>query len=463
MKRLIPARLRRESRAIARTVSHGRRIALWPHRMATTYVAHYGTKVVGKTALHLTAIVVALSIGSAMPAAAQSSPQDSSGRAQELSSERDTKAQRLEAPKRSLIERALTWYDNNEARLQWRAIHFSGGSFPQGAGFGYGIGIKEDAMGSPVVDEHQANRIDGAMFAARTIRGYQRISARMDVRNISGKPLDAIVRWQDYELPQEDFYGLGGSTTTAQRTNYRLDGNEFGAGLSWRPTQALSIGADVSHLTPVIGAGTDPLYASIEARFTESEAPGLTDLPRFMRGDARIGLDWRDSETHPRRGGQYQATLSQFSGIDDASFDFRRLDVSVQQILPLPNRYRRIELRAAAALTDAIGDSQVPFIYQPTLGGVSTLRGYPGSRFRDQNAVWASAEYQWEAWWALDGAFFIDAGQVASDRSDFRIREFDVTYGFGFRLHGNENFIARLDLAYGREGFHPILGFKYGF
>ena len=431
--------------------------------MATTHVAQHGTKVVGKTALHLTAIVVALSIGSAMPAAAQSSPQDFSGRAQELSAERETKAQRLEAPKRSLIERALSWYDNNEAKLRWRAIHFTGGSFSQGAGFGYGIGITEEAMGSPVVAEDQPNRIDGAMFAARSIRGYQRLSARMDVRNISGKPFDAILRWQDYELPQEDFYGLGADSTTEQRTNYRLNGNEFGAGMSWRPSRALSIGADISHLTPVVGPGTDPLYASTDARFTEADAPGMTDLPRFGRADVSIGVDWRDSETHPRRGGQYKATMSQFSGIHDASFDFRRMDVSVQQIVPLPNRYRRIELRAAAAFTDAIGDAQVPFIYQPTLGGVSTLRGYSGHRFRDQNAVWASAEYQWEAWWALDGAFFIDAGQVARDRSDFRIGEFDVTYGFGFRLHGNENFIARLDLAYGREGFHPILGFKYGF
>jgi hypothetical protein len=39
----------------------------------------------------------------------------------------------------------------------------------------------------------------------------------------------------------------------------------------------------------------------------------------------------------------------------------------------------------------------------------------------------------------------------------------DITYGIGFRLHGNENFIARLDLARSREGFLPILGFKYGF
>ena len=112
----------------------------------------------------------------------------------------------------------------------------------------------------------------------------------------------------------------------------------------------------------------------------------------------------------------------------------------------------------AAAFTHPGGDRQVPFIHQPAIGGAQTLRGYSDARFRDQNALWASAEYQWEAWWALDGAFFVDAGQVAAERSDFNLTALDVTYGIGFRLHGNDNFIARLDLAYGREGFHPSSG-----
>jgi hypothetical protein len=431
--------------------------------MTTTHVAHHHTKVVGKTALLITTIVVALSIGSATSAAAQSSTTDTTGRAQELSAERADKAQRVHPPRRSLVERALSWYDNNEAKLQWRFAHFSGGSFPQGAGFAYGIGVTEKAMGAAIVDDDAPNRIDGSAFAARSIRGYQRASARIDIRNAAGRPLDAVVRWQDYELPQEDFYGLGSGTAKEQRTNYRLDGNEFGAGLSWRATRQLSMGGEVSHLAPVIGRGTDARYASTDAVFTEAQAPGMSDLPRFARGDVNIGFDSRNSATHPRRGGKYRATLSQFTGINDGSFDFRRLDASAQQFIPIAGEYSRIEVRAAAAFTEAARGAQVPFIYQPTLGGLSTMRGYSEYRFRDQNAVWASAEYQWQAWWALDAAFFVDAGQVAAARSDFRISEFDVTYGVGFRLHGTERFLARLDLAYSREGFHPIVGFKYGF
>ena len=46
---------------------------------------------------------------------------------------------------------------------------------------------------------------------------------------------------------------------------------------------------------------------------------------------------------------------------------------------------------------------------------------------------------------------------------DFAMRSFVTNYGIGLRLHSNSKFLARLDLAYGREGFRPLLGFKYGF
>jgi hypothetical protein len=388
---------------------------------------------------------------------------DEGGRARELATERETKAQRLEPPRRSVVERALGWYDEHGLKLGWRALHFTAGQFPKGAGFGYGIAVAERGMGSPVVDPDAPNRIDGSLTAARTVRGYQQFAARMDMLNVNGGPADLFVSWQQYQLPQEDFYGLGAGSAATSRTDYRLDGTDVAGGFTWRPAASLALTGELSFLTPFIGEGTDARYASTQSVFSDADAPGLSDLPSFVRTAVTAGYDWRDSRTHPRRGGNYQATFARFMGVNDQQHDFDRLDISAQQIIPLPNRYRRIELRAGAALSQAADGAEVPFIYQPVIGGLQTLRGYSESRFRDRNALWAAAEYQWEAWWALDGAFFIDAGQVAPARSAFTIREFDVTYGFGFRLHGNENFLARLDLAYGREGFHPIVEFKYGF
>ena len=75
-----------------------------------------------------------------------------------------------------------------------------------------------------------------------------------------------------------------------------------------------------------------------------------------------------------------------------------------------------LALRAIGAFTDADGGQSVPFYLQPTLGGHRDLRGFRESRFRDQNTLLLGAEYRWQAWWALDGALFVDAGTVAPTR-----------------------------------------------
>jgi outer membrane protein assembly factor BamA len=146
-----------------------------------------------------------------------------------------------------------------------------------------------------------------------------------------------------------------------------------------------------------------------------------------------------------------------------SAFSFRHIAVDLQQYVPLPNRYRTVALRAAAVLTDPRDGQQVPFYYQPTLGGSQALRGFREFRFRDRNSLLLTAEYRWEASWLLDGALFVDAGKVAFHRRDLDLRDLDVSYGLGFRVHSNDAFVARLDLAFSREGFIPLLRFEHVF
>jgi hypothetical protein len=414
----------------------------------------------------MNARLITLTLTLAMIGAASAGAQEARGdqadsRAQNAIDQRNDKRETITPPRRSAVERALYWYDVNGAKAQWRFVHLSGGSFPGGAGFGYGVGATKQAVGSKIVDPAAPNRVDVDFAAARTVRGYQRVSARIDFLNLLGAPIDFTVRGQDYRLTQEDFYGIGQHSLEADRTNYRHDGQEYEAALTWRPLQAWHFGGAVFYLNPQIKPGNDRAYPPTQLTF--HDVPGLSGLPAFIRGDASASFDWRDSATHPRRGGEYRATLSQYAGIDNAAFDFRRLDVGVQQIIPLFDRYRRVELRGGLTLTDASADASVPFIYQPVLGGSATLRSFHGMRFRDQNAVWGRAEYQWESWWAMDTALFIDAGQVASTRTGFAADDVAYSYGIGFRVHSNSKFLARLDLAYGREGVLPSFGFKYGF
>ncbi len=419
----------------------------WARRMTRTHLERIIT------------IVLVLSIGSA--ASAQS--QDDASRAKVLSTARDQKAETVTPPARSLTERVLYWYDNRDSSLSWNGLHMNLGNFSGGAGFAAGIGFTRRAIGSPFVDPQQANRVDVDLSAGRSLLGYQRLSARVDVLNVASAPINIALSWRDDEMPQEDFYGLGQDSSKSNHVSYRHDTTDVTAAIDWRPFRRVIIGGAVAHLAPTLGRGTDRRVPSIEATFDPSTAPGLGGLPEFIRAGARLGFDWRDSASHPRRGGNYQVTASRFDGQGGDRTDFRRVDIQLQQLVPLGNRYRRLELRAQAALTDADSLARIPVIYMPYVGGPETLRGFANTRFRDHQAVSMSAEYQWEAWWALDAAVFVDAGQVGHTVGDFALRSFVTNYGIGLRLHSNSKFLARLDLAYGREGFRPLLGFKYGF
>ena len=96
-------------------------------------------------------------------------------------------------------------------------------------------------------------------------------------------------------------------------------------------------------------------------------------------------------------------------------------------------------------------------------GASRRWRGFREFRFRDRNSLLFTAEYRWEAWWALDPALFVDAGKVASRRNDLDLSDLEVSYGIGFRVHSTNSFIMRFDLAKSREGFMPFLRFDHVF
>ena len=129
--------------------------------------------------------------------------------------------------------------------------------------------------------------------------------------------------------------------------------------------------------------------------------------------------------------------------------------------MPLPSRYRVLALRAEGVFTNADSGQACPSTCSRRSAAhrAARLPRVPLPR-REQPA---RAEYRWEAWWALDGALFVDAGTVAPTRSDLTLRDIEVAYGIGFRFHSNSAFVARLDLAFSREGFIPLLRFEHVF
>ena len=407
------------------------------------------------------AAVLALGASSAL---AQTTEEPST-RAGLMQTARETMAREPVKPRRSAIEKGLHWYDNQYLLALpsrgWNGIHLAGGGFPAGAGLKFGIGY-DKALGSSDPDPLTANRLDLTTRAAYSTRGYARVGGGVNARNLGGSRVDLGVSGQFYEFPQEDFFGLGMDSLEGNRTNYLLDALEGGVTVRWNPAQ-FQFGGGVSYFGPRIGKGTDSRYLSTEEVFSPATAPGLGTETDYLKADVSAAFDWRDNPLHPRAGGRYGIGITNFEDRDLGRYDFYRVDFSLQQYVPLPDRYRVVALRAEGVFTGAESGQSVPFYLQPTLGGASLLRGFRESRFRDQNTVHVGAEYRWEAWWALDAALFVDAGVVGPTRRSLSLAEAEVGYGVGLRFHSNRAFVGRLDLAFSREGFVPLLRFEHVF
>jgi len=275
--------------------------------------------------------------------------------------------------------------------------------------------------------------------------------------------LDITVGAQKYEFPQEDFFGFGASSRESNRTDYLLKSAEVGADLRWTPRRPLVFSAGLWHLRPETGDGTDARFPSSGDVFEVASMPGYGVDAEFLRTDVGVALDLRDNPAHPHAGGRYAVRLASYRPQDSSALDFRRVEIDLQHYVPIPNRYRTLAFRASAVFTDPGSGDEVPFYYLPTLGGAQALRGFREFRFRDRHSMLVSAEYRWEAWWMLDGAFFVDVGEVAPSRRDFTLSNVETSYGVGFRLHSNKAFVSRLDLAFSREGFIPLLRFEHAF
>ena len=401
----------------------------------------------------------------AASAAAQTPTEPPVTRASVLEGARQELTPQSKPPERSRLEKWLYWYDNQYVLAKllagWKGIHIAGGDFPAGAGIKFGVGF-DKGLRSNDSDPTLPNRLDVTARAAYSTRGYARLGAGIAARNLGGSRVSVEGFGQLYEFPQEDFFGFGPDSLESARTNYLLDATEAGAAVSWKPS-LFDISAAAAYFGPRVGRGTDGRFPSTDEQYTAAAVPGLGTETDFLRTELAAAFDWRDNPSLPRTGGRYAVSAAYFDDRDLGMFDFRRMDVALQQYLPLPNRYRRLALRAEGVFTDADAGRSVPFYLQPTLGGASDLRGFREFRFRDQNTLLVGAEYQWEAWWALDPAFFVDAGTVAPSRRQLSLGAMDVTYGVGFRFHSNRALVGRLDLAFSREGFIPLLRFDHVF
>ncbi len=132
------------------------------------------------------------------------------------------------------------------------------------------------------------------------------------------------------------------------------------------------------------------------------------------------------------------------------------------QAIPHTERHV-VAVRALIEAIESPAGTIVPFYFLPRLGGGTTLRAYPTSRWTDRNALAFNTEYRWLMTNRMQLIALADLGDVASSFSALRPSKFHVSTGGGVRYHIAGTFLAGVDAAHGSEGWTVIARMGHAF
>jgi len=384
--------------------------------------------------------------------------QDATTRAETLQREREEKALNLAPPQQSRLERVLI--DLESGRIFERILNPAEGLYPKignittGSGFSFGPGYRYPRWFD--------GQLEFSSFVAASFSHYWMIDARLQAPRLAGGRVGVGVHGQRYDFPKEDFFGLGPDSSRDDEVIYGLRNTVVGGFGTLRPMPWLNLTATVDYVNPDIDAIREE--DSLLRVFSPADAPGVLVQPDFYRYSAAVDVNRRVPLGNPRRGGRYAVTYYRYDDTERDLFSFNRVDVDLQHYIPLVRDRRVLALHARAVMTDADAGAEVPFYFQPTLGGPDDLRGFRHFRFRDRNTLLFQAEYRWEIFTAVDGALFYDIGKVAPRREDFHLSDFERDFGIGFRFGTSNGVFLRIEGAFGSSaGAHFITRFGHVF
>jgi hypothetical protein len=295
--------------------------------------------------------------------------------------------------------------------------------------------------------------------AALSWNFYKMAQARFELPHLAHDRVTVGAQAIYQDLVRVNYFGLGNDSFESNRSGYRLDDTDvFGYG-TVRPKSWLSFNGRFGwvhrpELSTMTGWSTS--YPNTLDVFTDATAPGLTQQPAFLHGDASVAADTRNFPGHPTRGGLYRFTAASYSDRDFGKFSFRRYEAEAAQFVPLMADKWVLAFRAWEVFSDTSGGNTVPFYLLPSLGGKNTLRGYLDYRFHDRNMQVFNAESRWGLFTHLDVAVFADAGKVAPDAGGLDLKDLRTSYGAGVRVHTRSATLGRLDLAHSTEGWRVV-------
>ena len=379
------------------------------------------------------ASIVLLSLLLSAPAAAQST------RAGTIAEQQAEKAKKLgtEGPSEAelVVRRVLIspLLNGGDGVYPWFGSVFGGAGMAVGAGY---LKRLEKAASINVLGGISMNNsmlIETRLAAPELWRGRLRVDAStswIDARGVS-------------------FYGLGPASDKDARVRYDYQPTDLTFNAAFKPAKWLAFSSGYSFVN---------IQTTSDAPGQLADAgPGLGDDLRYNMTRGGVAIDWRTAPGYSTRGGFYRATWERHNETNSHPHSFDLQEFEIVQLVPLVREQFVLAARGLVTLTSTEPGSSVPVMLSPYLGSGSTLRGFPTRRFTDRNRVLLTGEYRWRPSRYLDMAVFMDAGQVAADRTQFHARDFETNWGLGARFHGPTFTALRVEVVRGREGMGLII------
>ncbi|MEN3332248.1 MAG: hypothetical protein V7641_1613 [Blastocatellia bacterium] len=300
---------------------------------------------------------------------------------------------------------------------------------------------------------------------------------------------------QATSLKKIAYYGLGENTRREDLTYFGMRETIVGASVSYPifDPLKLSLHGEMNGRFVDIRGNHDEPSPSIEQVHTEATAPGLSRQPAFAQFGEGVRL--RPSLFSDFLRLNYFVNFQQFiaAGEDNS---FRRLTVDLSHQIPLYKKTRtylprdhngpddcstsatsttsdcpsvtrdregNISLRLLLIESYTSGLNNVPFYFQPTLGGSdingqASLASYQDYRFRAPNLLLLQGKIEHSIYGPLGVTFMAETGKVAFRRSDIEFKHLAHSYAAGLTLRAGGFPMVYLMFAWGgREGTHNIV------
>jgi len=264
--------------------------------------------------------------------------------------------------------------------------------------------------------------------------------------------------WQD--ATQVNFFGVGPDSLEADQTQYQLKSLYTVGYAKLTPNDSVTISEEVGWLGRPKFMEAGGTFRNNNDPFTRNEFPtvpgaNLDVQPAFLTTETAVAADTRNHRGHPTSGFLYRGAVTTYNDRNAGShFDFSFWEAEGMQIIPLAGPKWLLAVRGWTIYSWLRANDSIPLYLLPSIGGNNTLRSFKDYRFHDNNILLANIESRWALSQHIDGALFLDAGNVANQYSQLNFDKTSV--GGGLRLHTETTTFARLDVAHGSEGWQVL-------